>query len=60
MEISKTDIKQAARLLAEAARYYDQEARQSFIVGVSGTRYAETARRMRNLSKRLTNKINKA
>lgn len=60
MEVSKRDINTIILLLTEAAGYYTQEARQTFLVGINGTRYAETARRMRNLSKRLTNKINKA
>ena len=47
MEVSKRDINAIILLLTEAAGYYDQEARQTFLVGVNGTRYAERARKMR-------------
>lgn len=58
MEVSKRDINAIILLLTEAAGYYDQEARQTFLVGVNGTRYAERARKMRNIVKKLKKQHN--
>ncbi|MBU3813513.1 MAG: hypothetical protein H9791_03255 [Candidatus Bacteroides intestinipullorum] len=49
MDISKTDLTQAARLLQEAAAY--------ITVNAKSAREADKARQMQKLSKKLTKKI---
>lgn len=51
MDVCKTDLAQAARLLREAATYIQARARS--------TREADKARQMMKLSKKLQNKIEK-